>query len=124
IDNSVYDAINKVRHRAGMPDVDQSVYNNQAALRTLVRRERRVELALEGLRWFDIQRWKIGSVVRSGNVYGTRLGTVDPASGKLNLTGEHIFVEERIFNDNRDYLWPVPQSERDINKALSQNNGY
>ncbi|HTN39437.1 MAG TPA: RagB/SusD family nutrient uptake outer membrane protein, partial [Arachidicoccus sp.] len=85
IDKSVYDAINAVRKRAGMPGVDQTVYNNQTTLRKLVRRERRVELALEGLRWFDIQRWKIGAQVRSGNVYGTRLGTVNKTTGALTL---------------------------------------
>ena len=124
IDKSVYDALNAVRERAGMPDVDQAVYNSQSTLRTLVRRERRVELALEGLRWFDIQRWKIGDQVRAGNVYGTRLGTVDKNTGALHLTGDPIFVEERTFNNSRDYLWPVPQSERDINKSLTQNSGY
>ena len=124
IDKSVYDAINEVRNRAGMPNVDESEYNSQATMRTLVRRERRVELALEGLRWFDIQRWKIGKEVRSGNVYGVRLGTVDKTTGELQLSGDPIFVEERTFNESRDYLWPVPQSERDVNKSLTQNSGY
>lgn len=124
IDASVYDAINAVRQRAGMPVVDETVYASQTSLRTLVRRERRVELAMEGLRWYDIQRWKIGSQVRSGNVYGTRIGTVDANTGKLTLTGDNILVEPRTFQENRDYLWPVPQSEIDINKSLKQNPGY
>ncbi|HVI48236.1 MAG TPA: RagB/SusD family nutrient uptake outer membrane protein [Chitinophaga sp.] len=124
IDNTVYDAIDAVRKRAGMPVIDRAVYNSQDKLRTLVRRERRVELALEGLRWFDIQRWQIGPAVRNGEVYGTRLGTVDPNSGKLSLTGDHVQVETRLFNPGRDYLWPVPQKERDLNKTLGQNPGY
>lgn len=124
IDNSVYAAIDSIRKRAGMPLVDRAVYNTPETLRTLVRRERRVELALEGLRWFDIQRWQIGPAVRSGTVYGTRLGTVDPANGKVTFTGEHVVVEPRSFNPKRDYLWPVPQKERDINKGLGQNPGY
>lgn len=124
IDNSVYEAIDQVRTRAGMPAVNRSVYNSQTSLRKLVRRERRVELALEGLRWFDIQRWKIGPEVRSGVVYGTRLGKVDKSNGDLTLAGDHIVVEKRVFNINRDYLWPVPQAEREINKNLTQNSGY
>jgi hypothetical protein len=124
IDASVYEAINKVRHRAGMPDVDQTVYNNQATLRTLIRRERRVEFAMEGLRWFDIQRWQIGPQVRSGDVFGARLGTVDENTGALTLTSERIFVEKRNFDPARHYLWPVPQKQRDINKNLTQNPGY
>jgi hypothetical protein len=123
IDASVYNAINQVRNRAGMPSVDQSVYNNQTSLRTLIRRERRVEFAMEGLRWFDIQRWKIGSQVMNGTVYGTRLGSVNPTNGQLTLTGDNVKVEDRVFAD-KNYLWPVPQSEIDIDKNLIQNPGY
>jgi hypothetical protein len=121
IDNTVYDAIDQVRVRAGMPKVDQSVYNTQATLRTLVRRERRVELAMEGLRWFDIQRWQIGQQVRAGDVNGALLGSVDPNTGKLTLSSDRIFVETRQFNN---YLWPIPQPQIDINKNLLPNNGY
>ncbi len=124
IDNTVYDAINLVRLRAGMPAVNQAVYNDQNSLRTLVRRERRVELALEGLRWYDIQRWKIGPETRAGEVYGVRIGTVDPVTGKLQLTGDHVKVEKRTFDPARDYLWPVPQTEININKKLMQNPNY
>jgi len=124
IDNSVYDAIDAVRLRAGMPAVDRTVYSSADKLRQLVRRERQVELALEGLRWFDIQRWQIGTTVRSGTVYGTRLGTVNKTTGALSLTGNHVTVETRLFDARKDYLWPVPQKERDLNKNLSQNPGY
>lgn len=124
IDATVYNAINKVRHRAGMPDVDQSTYNTQFTLRKLIRRERRVEFAMEGLRWFDIQRWETGPEVRSGDVFGARLGTVDEKTGALSLTSEKIFVEKRVFDPAIHYLWPVPQKQRDINKNLSQNFGY
>ncbi|WP_413666877.1 RagB/SusD family nutrient uptake outer membrane protein [Mucilaginibacter sp. Mucisp86] len=123
IDASVYNAINKVRNRAGMPSVDQSVYNTQASLRALVRNERRVEFAFEGLRWFDIQRWKIGAQVMNGAVYGAKIGTVDAATGKYTITGTPLKVEDRVFAD-KNYLWPVPQSEIDINKNLKQNPGY
>ncbi|MBC9932359.1 RagB/SusD family nutrient uptake outer membrane protein [Chitinophaga qingshengii] len=124
IDNSVYQALDDIRQRAGMPLVDRAVYNDVTSLRKLIRRERRVELALEGLRWYDIQRWQIGADVRSGAVYGTRLGTVDATTGKVTLTGDHIVTERRVFNPQRDYLWPVPQKEIDINKGLGQNPGY
>jgi starch-binding outer membrane protein, SusD/RagB family len=124
IDNSVYDAIDQIRERAGMPSVDRSVYNNQSKMRELVRRERRVELALEGLRWFDIQRWKIGEEVMSGPVYGSRLGTVDPNTGVVTLSSDRILSDQRIFDGTKNYLWPIPQSEIDINKHLKQNPGY
>lgn len=124
IDQSVYDAINLVRNRANMPDLDQSLHNGQSKMREAVRRERRVELAMEGLRWFDVQRWEIAEEVMNGQVYGARLGTVDGKTGAINLSSERIKVENRVFNPSKNYLWPVPQSEIDINKNLKQNPGY
>lgn len=56
IDNSVYEAINQVRRRAEMPDVDQQKYATQDKLRELIRRERRVEFAYEGMRRYDLLR--------------------------------------------------------------------
>lgn len=124
IDETVYQAIDAIRTRAGMPKTDRTVYKDQASLRQLVRRERRVELAFEGLRWYDIQRWKIGPETVGKNVTGVRLGKVDPATGKLTLTGDHLKVEERSFDPDKNYLWPVPQKEMDINKNLVQNPKY
>jgi hypothetical protein len=124
LDNGMYDAIDAVRVRAGMPKVDRAVYSSQTSLRELIRRERRVELALEGLRWYDIKRWEIGPQTRQGMVYGTRLGKVDAETGKLTLSGNHVEVESRVFNATRDYLWPIPLKEININKGLEQNPGY
>ena len=123
IDQTVYADINLVRNRAGMPSVDQSVYNTQASLRALVRNERRVEFAFEGLRWFDIQRWQIGTQVMNGTVYGAKTGTVDATTGKYTITGSPLKVESRVFV-NKNYLWPIPQSEIDKDKSLKQNPGY
>jgi hypothetical protein len=124
IDNSVYDAIDHVRERAGMLKVDRAIYNSQAKLRELVRRERRVELALEGLRWFDICRWKIGEQVMPGMVYGALEGTVSQADGTLDLTDTRIEVEERVFDPAKNYLWPIPQSVIDATPAIEQNPNY
>src|SRR5690606_26587532 len=62
--------LNQIRRRAGLPDYDEAKYNSQEKLRELYRRERFVELALEGTRLFDIRRWKIGNEVLDGPVYG------------------------------------------------------
>ena len=124
IDNSVYDAIDLVRSRAGMPDVDQTKYATQQQLRTLIRRERRIELAMEGLRWFDIQRWQIGNEVMNGPVYGLRFSTID-ANGNVTYTStEHAKIEDRVFDPSKNYLWPIPQSQMDISKNFVQNPGY
>lgn len=129
IDASVYEALDAIRTRAGMPTIDKAIYNNQSKMRELVRRERRVELALEGLRWFDICRWKIGEEVMPGQVYGALLGTVDAETGALNLTDERIKVEIRLFDPAKHYLWPIPQSVIDASvtngePTMVQNPGY
>lgn len=124
IDESVYESINQVRRRGGMPDVDKAVYNNQGKMRELVRRERRVELCMEGLRWFDICRWRIGEEVMPGQVWGALVGKVDPSNGELTLTDERIKVEVRVFDPNKDYLWVIPQSVIDATPAIKQNPGY
>ena len=104
IDNSVYDAIDAVRLRSGLPAVDRSNYAAQSELRELVRRERRVELAMEGLRFYDIQRWRIGEEVMSGPVYGSRLGTVDRVTGKVTYTTpDNILNETRVFDPAKNY---------------------
>ncbi len=124
IDGSVYSAIDQVRVRAGLPPTDQSVYNSQSTLRTLIRRERRSELAMEGLRWWDIQRWQIGPQVMAGIVYGSKTGTVNTSTGAVTLTGNHLQVQTRLFDASKNYLWPIPQSELNVAKNLTQNPGY
>nr|WP_199080468.1 RagB/SusD family nutrient uptake outer membrane protein [Pedobacter sp. ASV19] len=126
IDASVYNTINQIRQRptVNMPAATVSSYPDQSSLRTLVRRERRVELAGEGLRWYDIQRWKIGSTAMNGDVKGCLAGSVDPSNGNLSLTpNSNVVAGSRTFED-KFYLWPIPQKERDINSGLTQNTGY
>lgn len=106
-DASVFAAINKIRNRAGMPDLNQAVYNSKDKLREAIRRERRIELALEGQRYMDIRRWQIAPIVMT-NLYDLTNG----------------LVQSRLW-DNKLYLMPVPQSEVDLNPALKPNNsGY
>ncbi|MBZ4187304.1 RagB/SusD family nutrient uptake outer membrane protein [Niabella beijingensis] len=124
-DNSVYDAIDLVRQRAGLPKTDRAAYGSPAALRTLVRRERRVELAMEGLRFFDVQRWKIGPAVMNKAVYGTRPGSVNMTTGVITFSSaNYTRVENRFFAD-KNYLWPIPQKDVDVHHDPSyQNPGY
>jgi hypothetical protein len=104
-DASVYAAINQVRARPGvnMPPVDQSIYNTQDLVRNYIRHEREVEFPMEGTRYFDLKRWHIAD---------TLLPTIVDASGV------HLVFEQR------QYLWPFPQTELDVNKNLVQNPGY
>jgi hypothetical protein len=117
IDRSVYDAINLIRGRASVNMPDVTTGKTQAALREILRRERRVEFAIEEHRLFDIRRWEIADEVMPGNVYGIR-NYWNPERSDF---GQHVLVENRQFNPARDYLWPIPQSEVDLNENLVQN---
>lgn len=73
MDETVYEAINKVRRRAKMPDfdkVDPTRKGDQAKMRQIVRRERRCELAWEGLLLNDYRRWDIGDLLMKYPLYG------------------------------------------------------
>jgi starch-binding outer membrane protein, SusD/RagB family len=124
IDEEMYSALDRIRTRAGMPAVDRNKYNNQNSLRTLVRRERRIELAEEGLRWYDVQRWKIGEQTMFGDALGS-LNKAELSGDELVFTADAspIVVETRDFK-SFNYLWPIPQKEIDINQNLIQNPGY
>lgn len=115
ITSEVYDYLDAIRQRAGMPKVDRVKYASQTKLRELVRRERRVELAFEGHRIMDIRRLKLKEVM-NGPVYGAWEGRPEKPQGL-------IVVKTRIFND-RDYLWPIPATEIDTNPNMVQNPGY
>lgn len=119
IDQTVLDAINAVRARedVNMPLITTT---DQSELRTIVRRERRVEFANEQGRLFDIRRWGIAEDVLDGQIYGI-LNNFDDTRTDY---GEHVLVGTRVFNADRDYLWPVPQSEIDINENLVQNDNW
>ncbi|MCE5345534.1 MAG: RagB/SusD family nutrient uptake outer membrane protein [Bacteroidales bacterium] len=119
--------INQVRGRAevSMPAVTET---NKDKLREIVRNERRVEFNLERLiRWMDIHRWDIASQVINKKFYGMKL-TNDPAHyTKYVVNSEgYKFVIDRTgsYNEAVNGLWPIPQSELDINSSLGQNPGY
>ena len=109
------DLINLIRSRAGMPQIDN--VGGQSEMREKLRHERRIELAFEGLRYYDIIRWRIGDKVRNGDQYGAAL--MNKETGKR----ENIFMEKRVWDDHM-YLWPVPQDARDLNPSLDQNPGW
>lgn len=110
-DNSIYDALDLIRLRAEMPAVDREKYNTKEKLRNLIRNERRVELAAEGLRYFDIIRWKIAENELNKIVTSAEIPGVLPLRE----------VETRVFDPNKHYVWPIPQSALDKAKKLEQH---
>ena len=124
--NLLDETINKVRGRAEikMPPVIETDPNK---LTTILRRERRVELAWEGLRLFDLFRWRTAHTLLKGRFHGMKVCSKEkaPTYTKVPVNSEgYYFCEETNFRENVDYLWPIPQSERDVNSNLTQNNGY
>ncbi|MDD4776913.1 MAG: RagB/SusD family nutrient uptake outer membrane protein [Fermentimonas sp.] len=107
--------IRPLRERAGFTDAGALNYPVDSNLREVIRRERRSELAIEGLRLFDIRRWRTIETVMNGTPRGAKFAA--------NNT-QYIELEPRRFNPERDYLFAIPQSQRDINENLTQNPGY
>jgi hypothetical protein len=112
--------VNLIRERAGIPALDPGL--SQDEMREAIRRERRVELNCEGIRYSDIRRWKIGEEVLNGdfsgmNFYGTAMS--DDANDP-NAFFKRTVYQKRVFT-RKNYWFPVPQSEIDKNPNLVQN---
>lgn len=138
LDPSAFDAVNQVRRRVGMPDLQKTdptkptYCGTQDDLRKRIWNEWRVEFALEGgKRQWDIRRWGIAKDVLNAPFEGLRYTLVDDPNapkgdnGKkcilyvgepLKLTGSHY--------EDHNYLLPIPQTEIDLNPKLEQNPGY
>lgn len=131
----IYGYLDQIRERVGMPPVDRAKYGTKDKLRELIRRERAVELAGEGLRRADILRWKdangkmLAETVLNGDL--TRIsGTInynesDPYKRAVINTGadSRLLIMPREFTKKNRYL-PIPQSSLDKNPNLKQNEGY
>lgn len=126
IDQMLLDeTINKVRGRSsvGMPAITETEIT---ALRPILRNERRVELAFEGIRYWDLLRWRTAEIELNNDFYGAPFENAlrtKQKGGKADPY-DRWYVTTRNFRPDVDYLWPVPQSELNINPALGQNRGY
>ena len=151
IDQSVLDAINTVRSRAYKVTKDMTdkypavTTKDQTQLRRIVRTERRMEFAMEGLRYMDLVRWKLASISLNRKNYGMRYPMskseeymkdwfwaftpiIDenglPDFTELEKQGKIMALSERNWND-RQYLWPIPTTDLQLNENMKPNNpGY
>ena len=107
-DQSVYDAINQIRKREGvnMPEVETDLTKDQ--MREVIRLERRIELALEGIYYSDILRWKTAEKENNGVMHDS----------------DNVEVVKRSFRVDRDYLWPIPYNQTIQNPNLTQNPNW
>jgi len=119
-DASVYAAVNAVKARSALPAVAAGL--SQDSMRTVLRRERRVEFAFEDKRWNDIRRWDIttkGPAVLTNPMLGM---LIQPGPG-----GSLTYTEVNVFNNSfSEYMnWmPIPEAAMEQNSKLVQNAGY
>lgn len=114
-DIAVY--LNKIRERVSLPDVPSGLTQEQ--MRTLIHHERRVELAFEEHRFWDVRRWKVASSTLGAPVKGVKI-TQDDAG---NFTYSPVQVEQRVFQPKM-YWYPIPQSEVLKLHHWEQNKGW
>lgn len=131
--DNVYGKLNLIRNRVGMPSVDKAKYSTKEKLRELIRRERSIEMAGEGLRRADILRWKDdtgkmvaetvmpGNFLRPGGIIN--YDELDPYKRAEIIPDSLVLVESRGFAPHNRYL-PIPQTARDVNSKLDQNPNY
>ena len=139
-------SINLLRDRVGMPHLDANpamdpkyAADGITAVVAEIRRERRVELFMEGFRYDDLRRWKQGKKLE-GKDYGMRWDAANQAAidpdgtvtvGSSMVDGiEYIEVykgtdfETPVFDESKHYLWPLPTSALSQNPNLGQNPGW
>ena len=109
--------VNIVRARTGIVMPAFPAGMTQASFRDKLRNERRVEMAFEDQRFWDIRRWKIGST--TNKIYGVNIAK--DGAGVLSFTQK--MVESRVWDEKMN-LYPVPQTEININSQLGQNPGW
>ena len=110
----VYNKLNQIRTRVGMPEVDQAKYGTKETLRELIRRERGVEFAGEGI---TLER-RVGTVSMDASVDPELRATIT-----VDAPATEKFIETRKFAAHNRYF-PIPQTSIDKNPQLTQNNGY
>ena len=130
LDDSAFEAVNRVRKRAGLPSLQKTnsalptYCGTQDALRQRIRNEWRVEFAMEGgKRQWDIRRWGIAKQVLNAPFQGLKYTLSSDGLSCTLYEGTNVSLTGSSYEDH-NYLYPVPQTEIDLNPALTQNPGY
>lgn len=119
-DATVYAAVNAIRQRTGvgMPALPAGL--TQAQMRERIRNERRIELAFEEHRFYDVRRWKVAATTENVPAYGIEIGK----SGSTFTYARKEALTGRSFAD-KQYWLPIPRTEiQASNNKLEQNPGY
>ena len=110
---SANEAVNVLRTRS---DVDMPLFEGSAGFMERLRRERMVELAFEGHRFWDVRRWKLGKEHFSS----IEVMNIVNQNGKLSYQRN----TKKRYWDDKMYFFPIPESELNLNKNLTQNIGW
>jgi len=118
-DGTVYAAINLIRERAGMPDLPAGL--TQSDMRERIRHERRIELAFEEHRYYDVRRWMTADVVENTPAYG--MDIVKNTDGTFTYTRKTSLAGKAF--QTKHYWLPIPRTEvQASNNQLRQNPQY
>lgn len=126
--SAAYDKLKIIRKRAGINPGTDGLYGlpaglNQEQMRKVLQNEYRVEFAYEDHRFFDVRRWKIAMVTQNQVIYAMKITpagagyTYEKVIATPNTNATHVFYES-------NYLFPLPQTEINRDRALIQNPGY
>ncbi|WP_073085342.1 RagB/SusD family nutrient uptake outer membrane protein [Chitinophaga jiangningensis] len=116
---TVYAAVEKIRQRAGLSPYTLPPGLTREQMREIVRNERRIELAFEEQRFWDIRRWKIAK-----SVYGTALHGVTVTKNANNTFSYAPKEVTTPYFTDAMYLFPIAIKETQVNPGLEQNPGY
>lgn len=125
--SEMFDYINAVRERAGIPDVKSSWdqystspgrYNTKAGMREIIHRERLNEFAFESQRFWDLRRWKEANMEYSKNIYGFKVIASQPEEYYRK-----VLIAEQPFTQ-KNYFWPIQTTTLEKNPNLIQNLGW
>lgn len=113
-----------IRKRAGIAAGTDNLYGlsntlTKDQLRDIIRNERRIELAFEEHRTWDLRRWKIAEVVLNQPVRGVKI-----ESNGSGFTYTYFDAAKSVFDASKMYLYPIPQSELLSNNKMTQNSGW
>jgi hypothetical protein len=111
-------AVNLIRSRAGMPDLAPGL--SVTDMRDAIRYERRVELAFEEHRYYDVRRWKIANVTENKPAAGITINK----TGSTLVYSTKVALDGKAFTDKMYWL-PIPRAEiQASNNNIQQNTGY
>ena len=110
----------RVRFRAGLPDADPVIYSNRDQFRTVLKKERQIELFAEAARYFDLRRWKDAEKEEAEFITGLNVDASTPADFFTIVRTDmpKTFIKPKM------YLWPISTTEMRRNAQLVQNPGW